>query len=134
MTREDAQKLLEEMFAPWVRALDIRIDDIEPTGATLSIPVTDDIARVGGIVCGQALAALADTAMVFAVAGHFDEFKMIATTNLDTVFLRPGGGERISCRARVVRAGRSVVFADTVMTALPSEKEVATATATYMIP
>ncbi|HBZ44944.1 MAG TPA: PaaI family thioesterase [Maritimibacter sp.] len=134
MTPTDAQTLLDEMFAPWVRALDIRVDAIGDTGATLSIPVTDEIARVGGIVSGQALAALADTAMVFAVAGHFDGFKPVATTNLDTVFLRPGSGERISCHAEVVRAGRAVLFARAMMRALPSEKDVATATATYMIP
>lgn len=134
MTPDTAQDLLEKMFAPWVRALEIRIDAIGDTGATLSIPVTDEIARVGGIVSGQALAALADTAMVFAAAGHFQEFKPVATTNLDTVFLRPGSGERISCRAEIVRAGRAVLFARAELTALPSDKAVATATATYMIP
>lgn len=134
MNRDHATETLNAMFAPWVRALDIRIDDIGDTGATLSIPITGEIARVGGIVSGQALAALADTAMVFAIAGHFDDFKPVATTNLDTVFLRPGSGARISCRASVVRAGRAVVFAKAELRALPMEKAVATATATYMIP
>jgi uncharacterized protein (TIGR00369 family) len=134
MTPADAEKILADMFAPWVRALDMRVDEIGADGATLSIPVTDEIARVGGIVSGQALAALADTAMVFAVAGHAGEFKPVATTNLDTVFLRPGAGERIACHARVVRAGRAVVFADATMIALPADKPVATATATYIVP
>jgi uncharacterized protein (TIGR00369 family) len=134
MTPATAQEILTEMFAPWVRALDMRVDEVGPEGATLSIPVTDDIARVGGIVSGQALATLADTAMVFATIGHFDEFKPVATTNLDTVFLRPGSGERIACHARVVRAGRAVLFADANMIAQPSNKPVATATATYMVP
>ena len=134
MTPETAQQLLDANFAPWVRALEIRIDDIGPTGATLSIPISDDIARVGGIVSGQALATLADTAMVFAAAGHFQAFKPVATTNLDTVFLRPGSGERISCRAEIVRAGRAVVFARAEMIALRANKPVATATAIYMIP
>lgn len=134
MTPTDAEKILTEMFAPWVRALDMRVDEIGPDGATLSIPVTDDIARVGGIVSGQALATLADTAMVFAAIGHFGEFKPVATTNLDTVFLRPGAGDRIACHARVVRAGKAVLFASAEMVADPSDKAVATATATYMIP
>lgn len=134
MTPETAEKILADMFAPWVRALDMRIDAIGPDGATLSIPVTDEIARVGGIVSGQALATLADTAMVFAAIGHYGEFKPVATTNLDTVFLRPGAGERIACHARVVRAGKAVLFADATMIAEPSDKPVATATATYMVP
>lgn len=122
------------MFAPWVRALDMRVDAIGAERTTLSIPITADIARVGGIVSGQALATLADTAMVFAVAGHFDAFKPVATTNLDTVFLRPGVGERITCHAHIVRAGKSVLFANAEMIAEPSGKPVATATATYMLP
>lgn len=134
MTPADAQDILTEMFAPWVRALDMRVEEIGPEGATLSIPVTADIARVGGIVSGQALATLADTAMVFAAIGHYGAFKPVATTNLDTVFLRPGAGERIDCHARVVRAGKAVLFADATMIARPTDKPVATATATYMVP
>ncbi|MGR3365404.1 MAG: PaaI family thioesterase [Maritimibacter harenae] len=134
MTPAEAEQILSDMFAPWVRALDMRVDEIGAEGAILTIPITDDIARVGGIVSGQALATLADTAMVFAAAGHFGEFKPVATTNLDTVFLRPGSGERIACHARVVRAGKAVVFASAEMIAHPSGKPVATATATYMVP
>lgn len=134
MTPDAAHLALEEMFAPWVRALDLRIDGICCSGATLSMPVTPEIARVGGIVSGQALAALADTAMVFACAGHFKAFTPVATTNLDLQFLRPGAGDRISCRALVVRAGSKVVFTRAEIVSQPSEKDVATATATYMVP
>lgn len=134
MNTDDATRILEQMFAPWVQALKITIDEIGPSGAVLSIPITDEIARVGGIVSGQALAALADTAMVFAAAGHLGEFRPVATTNLDTQFLRPGAGDRIRCEAEVVRAGKAVLFARATMIAEPSGKPVSTANATYMIP
>lgn len=128
---ETAARILEEGFAPWVRALDIRFDAMGPDSATLSIPITPEIARIGGIVCGQALATLADTAMVFACFAQLGAPRPIATTNLDTQFLRAGTGARVRCEARVVRAGKALIFARADLFAEPDDKLVATATATF---
>ncbi|MEP2533448.1 PaaI family thioesterase [Shimia sp.] len=134
MTVANAQAVLTSAFAPWVQALDLTITGITPTAATLMMPITADLTRVGGIISGQALAAMADTAMVFAAMGHLGEAKPVATTNLDTVFLRPGTGETIRCDAEIVRAGKALIFAKATMIAMPSEKPVATATATFFVP
>jgi uncharacterized protein (TIGR00369 family) len=98
------------------------------------MPITPALARVGGIVSGQALSALADTAMVIASAGHFGKFVPVATTNLDIQFLRPGTGDRVVCAAEVVRAGRALVFARATLMAEPAGKPIATATATFYVP
>ena len=134
LTTSQAQTFLSENFAEWVRALDLTIARIGPEGATLHMPITPALARVGGILSGQALAAMADTAMVFACAGHMGGFRPVATTNLDTVFLRPGTGDAIRCEAEIVRAGKALIFARATMVAEPSEKPVATATATFYLP
>ncbi|MCP9483634.1 PaaI family thioesterase [Shimia sp. CNT1-13L.2] len=134
LTPADAQRFLEENFAPWVKALDLTITEITRDGATLTMPITEDLARVGGIISGQALAAMADTAMVFATFGHLQEPRPVATTNLDTQFLRPGTGDTIRCDAEIVRAGKALIFTRATMTALPSDKVVATATATFFVP
>lgn len=131
MTPAFAQNFLEENFAVWVRALDITITEIGPERAVLTIPVSDDLNRTGGIVSGQALAALADTAMVFACIGHLDEVVPVGTVTLDTQFLRPASGESITAVAEVTRAGRSMMFARCTLTTLPSGKDVALATATF---
>lgn len=131
MTPETAQTLLEQSFAPWVRALEITVEEIGPEGATLTIPVGAQINRIGNIVSGQALAALADTAMVFACFGHLGAPEPVGTVTLDTQFLRPGSGERIRAEAEVTRAGRSMIFARCRLIALPSGKDVALATATF---
>jgi uncharacterized protein (TIGR00369 family) len=102
--------------------------------ADLRVPITPELARVGGIISGQALAALADTSMVIATAAHFGAFRPVATTNLDTQFLRPGTGDSVLCRAEVVRAGKALVFARATLLAEPSGKAVATATATFFVP
>lgn len=134
MDKDIANGWIAEHFAEWVRALEPQVETMACTGAVLSMPVTEAIARPGGFVSGQALAALADTAMVIACGGFFRRFTPVATTNLDLQFLRPARGERISCTATVVRGGKSLVFTRAVLTEEPSGKEVATATATFAVP
>lgn len=97
------------------------------------MPNSDRLSRVGGIVSGQALMAMADTTMVLATAGFFGEFKPVATTNFDIQFLRPGVGEWLVCRADIVRAGKSLAFVRAEMVSEPSGKEVACAQATFFV-
>lgn len=129
-----AARILDSGFAPWVRDLDIRIDQIGDGRAVLSIPLGARITRIGGIVCGQAQATLADTAMVFACFAHLGAPEPVATTNLDTQFLRPGTGERLTCRAEVVRAGKALIFARADLICQPDDKLIAQATATFFRP
>ncbi len=129
-----AQALLEENFAPWVMDLRPTVTSIDAAGAVLEIPVTPHIARVGGIVCGQALATLADTTMVFACAGFLKEFKPVATTNLETRFLSAARGETIRCTARIIKGGRALLFAEATLVSLPEAKPVASASATFFQP
>lgn len=129
-----AQQLLHDNFAPWVQALSPQVTQIGPEAAVLEIPVTPDIARIGGIVCGQALATLADTAMVFACAGHTGAFQLVATTNLETRFLSAAKGDTVRCTARVIRAGKALIFAEARLVSLPNERQVAAASATFYLP
>ncbi|MFZ0764989.1 MAG: thioesterase, partial [Bradyrhizobium sp.] len=70
---EEARRVLREVFAPWVQDLNLSIVDIESDpppnaaadwqpGAILRMAFSDRLCRHGGIICGQALMALADTA------------------------------------------------------------------------
>ena len=131
MTPEHAHTILDQSFAPWIKALDISIPEIGPEGATLRIPITDQINRIGGIVSGQTLAALADTAMVFACFGHLGAPEPVGTVTLDTQFLRPATGDAIRAEATLTRAGKSMIFAQCTLIAEPSDKPVALATATF---
>jgi len=134
MDTDIANGWLAANFADWVLALEPRVDSVACTGVVLSIPVSERIARVGGIVSGQALATLADTAMVIACARHYRDFRAVATINLDLQFLRPATGDRISCSAALVRPGKSLIFARAILAAEPSGKDVAAATATFAVP
>ncbi|TNF58215.1 MAG: PaaI family thioesterase [Rhodobacteraceae bacterium] len=130
MTPSDITAILDNNFAPWVKALNIEVVSTGPEESLFRMPLGQHLARVGGIVSGQALAALADTCMVLAAIANAGELKLFATTNLDTQFLRPGTGSGILCRAVIVRAGRALVFARAEMTEEGSGKPVATANAT----
>ena len=134
MTPADAQALLAEHFAPWVLDLGLEVTEIGATETVTRMPLTPRLARVGGIVSGQALAAQADTTMVLALAGHVGDFVPAGTVTLDTQFLRPGTGSAILCRAMIVRAGKSLAFARAELTAEDSGKPVASATATLALP
>lgn len=133
MTPEIAQDILADNFADWVQALDLTVVAIDRNHALMRMPLANHLARVGGIVSGQALAALADTAMVFAAIAHTGDARGFATTDLHTQFLRPGVGTAILCRAEVVRAGKALIFARAEMTEETSGKMVATATATFYV-
>ncbi len=130
----EANTILAENFADWVRALDLRVIEIGPQRAVLEIPVTSAIARIGGIVSGQALATLADTSMVFACIGHAGALELVTTVTLDTQFLRAAKGDRIRAVAEVTKAGRTMMFTRVTLSQLPDGKEVAFATATFARP
>ena len=131
MTPDEAHKILEDNFADWVRALKPEVLAIDAEHALVPMPLGEHLARVGGIVSGQALAALADTVMVLAAIAQAGELRLYATTDLHTQFMRPGRGSAILCRAEVVRSGRSLAFCRAEMTEEDSGKIVATATATF---
>lgn len=131
MTPETAQRILSENFAVWIRDLQPKIQEISTERLVMTMPITPEINRVGDIVCGQALAALADTAMVFACFGHLGKLEPVGTVTLDTQFLRPASGASLRAEAEVTRAGRTMMFARCTLIAEPSGKPVALATATF---
>ncbi|MBU2982886.1 PaaI family thioesterase [Lentibacter algarum] len=133
LTTSQSQTFLADNFAPWIKALDLRITEINAAGATLEMPITNELTRMGDVLSGQALAALADTSMVFACFGLFDGLTPVATTNLEVQFLRPGLGEKIRCEAHIVKPGKKLIFTRADMIARPSNKLVATATATFYL-
>ena len=106
------QRALAELFAPWVQALDLRVEEVGASRVTLRLPVTPALARQGGILCGQAMMAAADTAMALALIRHFGQFRPCTTVQLSSSFLRPVAGQDALVEARVLRAGKSLAFGE----------------------
>ncbi|OYU80217.1 MAG: phenylacetic acid degradation protein, partial [Burkholderiales bacterium PBB5] len=71
MTVPALQQMLDEVFADWVRQLQLQVRATPAVGeVVLALPVAPQHVHGGGVVCGQTLMAAADTAMVLA-ASHF---------------------------------------------------------------
>src|SRR6185503_12266683 len=64
LTPADGDAVLAENFAPWVRDLELRVEETGPDHAVLRLPWSSRLAREGGGLSGQALMAAADTATV----------------------------------------------------------------------
>ncbi len=133
LTLADAQRIHDDNLAPWVQDLGIVFEDIGPTGAVLRVPASPRLNRIGGTVCGQAIMTLADTAMIFAIAGLLDEFRPITTVNQTSAFLRPAADADLTAEARIIKPGRTLMYGEVGLHTGQPDKPVAHVTSTYML-
>jgi uncharacterized protein (TIGR00369 family) len=133
MTLDDLQALLPAYFAPWVQDLDLQVVAADADSVTVRMPNTDKLARVGGMLCGQAMMAAADTAMVLALANHFGEFRPCTTVQLNTSFLRPLSKQDGLVQARVLRAGKALAFGEIDIRGADDGKSASRASTTYAL-
>lgn len=126
------QAALPEYFAPWVQALHLRVESSEGSQVKLRLPQSDQLSRVGGMLCGQAMMAAADTAMVLALMQHFGEFRPCTTVQMNTSFLKPLSGQDGIITATVLRAGKSLAFGEIDICGADG-KSVCRATTTYAL-
>jgi uncharacterized protein (TIGR00369 family) len=98
----------------------------------MRLPFSEDLCRVGGMVCGQAMMAAADTAMVLALIQHFGEFRPCTTVQMNTSFLKPLSGQDGIITATVLRAGKSLAFGEIDICGADG-KSVCRATTTYAL-
>ena len=49
MTTDTLQQALSDLFAPWVQALNLRVERCDADSVTLRLPQSDQLSRVGGI-------------------------------------------------------------------------------------
>jgi len=115
---DQLRREFQAVLAPWVVDLGLVLTDAVPGQATLEMPVAASLVHAGGVLCGQAMMAACDTAMVAAVMTHLGGFKPMTTVQLQTSFLRPvsGDGSRIKVTARVLRMGKKLVFGEVQLT------------------
>jgi uncharacterized protein (TIGR00369 family) len=131
-------RTLEATFEPvasdYVRRLGLRVVAVRPGEVDLVMPVAAELVHGGGVVCGQALMAAADSAMVIAMIAELGEFRPMTTVQLQTSFLRPipGDASEIAITARVLRRGKSLAFGE-ISIAAPGGRLAAQATTTYAL-
>lgn len=131
---ERLQADFDKVAAPYVQRLGLSIVELGADQVVLSMPVTPDVVHGGGVLCGQAMLAAADTAMVLAMSVALGGFRPMTTVQLQTSFLRPvpgdAGAVRVTCR--LLRRGKSLSFGEIEIATLDG-KLAAHATTTYAL-
>jgi uncharacterized protein (TIGR00369 family) len=133
---EEARRVLRDVFAPWVLDLGLSVESLSLSpppdaaadwqpGAMLRMGFSDRLCRHGGIVCGQALMALADTAMVIAILAANRGFRPMTTVDQTTHFLKAVTADDVIADARVVRLGRTMSFGRVTLSGATDSKPVA---------
>jgi uncharacterized protein (TIGR00369 family) len=133
METERLQAALAEYFAPWVQDLGLRVEPDAAPGVVLRLPMSERLSRVGGMLCGQAMMAAADTAMVLALIRHFGEFRPCTTVQMNTSFLKPLTNQDALVQAQVIRAGKSLAFGEIDIRGAADGKSACRATTTYAL-
>ena len=132
----EARRVLGDVFAPWIQDLKLSIEGVDyerpqdaagdwQPGAILRLPFSDRLVRNGGIVCGQALMAFADTAMVIANLAANRGYRPMTTVDQTTHFMLAATASDVLADARVVRMGRTMSFGRVTLTSATDNKPVA---------
>ena len=136
-----ASRLLTEVVAPWVQDLGLLVEAIESgrpagapqdwqPGAVLRLPFAGKLCRDGGVVCPQALMALADTAMVFACAAAWSGYRPMSAVDQTMHFLRPVNFD-VLADARIVRIGRTNCFGRVMLSSAADKRPVGMVSSAY---
>jgi acyl-coenzyme A thioesterase PaaI-like protein len=138
---QTASHLLSEVVAPWVQDLGVLVESIESgrpagapqdwqPGAVLRLPFSAKLCRDGGVVCPQALMALADTAMVFAIAAAWCAYRPMSAIDQTMHFLRPVNFD-VLADARIVRIGRTNCFGRVTLSSAADKRPVGMVSSAY---
>ncbi|MER6392650.1 PaaI family thioesterase [Streptomyces sp. NPDC059382] len=133
LTPADADKILADNFAPWVLALGLTVRETGERHAVLRLPWSDDLARDGGGLSGQALMAAADTATVIAISAARGAYGPMTTVQQSTSFQRPVVGADVLIDVRITKLGKRMAFADITMTPAGSAEPAAKASTVYAL-
>ncbi|MGC8609865.1 MAG: PaaI family thioesterase [Thermoplasmata archaeon] len=106
-------KFLKEMIEsdPFINYVQIKVEDISPGYAKLTMPFRKEITRLGDIANGGAIATLADTAGGTSVLSYL-EWKNQVTVNLEIDYIEPIANGPITAESKVIRKGKNLAFCD----------------------
>jgi len=95
-------------LAPFVGDLGIEFVDAGPGWCETALAVAPRHLQHSGVVHAGVISTLADHTAGAAAQTRCGEGELIVTAEFKINLLRPGQGERLDCRAQVLKAGRSL--------------------------
>lgn len=133
MEKQTLQAALADYFAPWVQDLGLRVEACDGGSVVVRLPQQGRLARTGGMVCGQAMMAAADTCMVLALMQHWGEFRPCTTVQMSTSFVKPLAAQDGLIESRLIRVGKSLAFGEIDIRGASDGKSVCRASTTYAL-
>lgn len=127
----EAEETIARVFAPWILELGLKPLGFDATGGNFLLPENLDLVHVGGVICGQATAAAADTCAVVALAAANGRFRICTTVDLTTHFVRPLKPGDVEIRVEVLSNGRRMAYARVEMREKGEDKVAVTATSAF---
>lgn len=128
---DDASEMLSTVFAPWVVDLGLEPLTLDAQGASFLLPANDRLVHVGGVVCGQAIAAAGDTCAVVALSAANGRFRLCSTVDLSVKFIRPLPPGEAEIRVTILSNGKRMAYTQVDVTAKHSGKLAATTMMTF---
>lgn len=133
LTLDEANRILGEMGAPCVRELGLTVEAVAANRVRLKMRNTPHVRHGGGVVCGQSLMSLADTAMVIALSAAMGRFLPMTTVTQTTHFLRAIRDGDVIAECRILRMGRNLAFGDVMIYAEGGIDPAVQVTSTYAL-
>ncbi len=127
----DAKSLMERIFAPWIKELGLEPVSFDDKGGNFRLPKNADFVHAGNVVCGQAIASAADSAIVITLAAINGRFRMCTTVDFTTHFIRPIPPGSADIRVDVLSSGKRMAYLRVEFRAEGSEKLAATVTSAF---
>lgn len=122
---------VEEIFrkAKFVESLGIELIGYGPGWCETRIALRPEFQQQHGFAHAGVIMTLADHTLGGAAATMVPADKDVITVDNKTTFLRPGTGTVLRCRAEVLRAGKTLAFAEATVRSENDGKEAIVATA-----
>ena len=131
INEQNKQKAFEAVeTTPYLKLLGIKLVEIELEKVVMSLEMQEKLRQPQRLLHGGATASLIDTAMAFAVITRLTEGESAATVDLTVQYLRPHTEGEIICTAKVLRAGKRLLFLSAEVVN-DNGKLIATALSTY---
>lgn len=127
----DARSLMNRIFAPWIVDLGLEPLSFDATGGNFRLPGNPALVHAGNVVCGQAIASAADSAIVITLAAINGRFRMCTTVDFVTHFIRPVPPGPADMRVDVLSSGRRMAYCRVEFRVPGAEKMAATVTSTF---
>ncbi|MEO9612464.1 MAG: PaaI family thioesterase [Nitratireductor sp.] len=128
---KQAEETIARVFAPWIVDMGLKPVGFDAGGGDFLLPENRALVHVGGVICGQATAAAADTCSVVALAALNGRFRVCTTVDLTTHFLRPLKPGDVDIRVEVLSNGKRMAYTRVEMRAKGAKKVAVTATSAF---